>query len=293
MWTAIAATCVTSSMFLTALAPNLLAVELVRKTVQVDIGWMDWFLSFLPVGAILLLATPWLAYVIYPPEVRTSPEVQSWAREELRKLGPLTRREGVLVALVVAALALWIFGTDIMDPATAAILVVALLVVTRTITWDDILANKPAWNTLVWFGTLVPLAAGLVQVGVVKWIAGLLGAQLAGVSVVPAMLALVLAFFFLHYLFASVTAHTTALLPVMLTVGAAIQGMPMQTLSLLLCLTLGIMGIISPFATGPSPIYAGSGYLPSTDYWRLGGIFGLIFLFVFLAIGVPVVLLTH
>jgi L-tartrate/succinate antiporter len=127
----------------------------------------------------------------------------------------------------------------------------------------------------------------------VKWIAGLLGAQLAGVPVVPAMLALVLAFFFLHYLFASVTAHTTALLPVMLTVGAAIPGMPMQTLSLLLCLTLGIMGIISPFATGPSPIYAGSGYLPSADYWRLGGIFGLIFLFVFLAIGVPVVLLTQ
>ena len=31
MWVAIAATCVTSSMFLTALAPNLLAVELVQE----------------------------------------------------------------------------------------------------------------------------------------------------------------------------------------------------------------------------------------------------------------------
>src|SRR5438105_1489504 len=37
MWVAIAATCVTSSMFLTALAPNLLAVELVRKTVNVEL----------------------------------------------------------------------------------------------------------------------------------------------------------------------------------------------------------------------------------------------------------------
>lgn len=293
MWTAIAATCVTSSMFLTALAPNLLAVELVRKTVQVDIRWMDWFLAFLPVGAILLLATPWLAYILYPPEVRTSPEVQSWARDELRQLGPLTRREGVLIVLVVTALALWIFGTEIMDPTTAAILVVALLVVTCTVAWDDVLANKAAWNTLVWFGTLVPLAAGLVQVGVVRWIADLLSAHFAGLPVVPAMLALVLVFFFLHYLFASVTAHTTALLPVMLTVGSAIPGMPMQTLALLLCLTLGIMGIISPFATGPSPIYAGSGYLPSADFWRLGGIFGLIYLFVFLIIGVPVVLLTQ
>src|SRR5512134_1372313 len=38
MWTAIAVTCVTSSMFITALAPNLLAIELVRKMAQVEIG---------------------------------------------------------------------------------------------------------------------------------------------------------------------------------------------------------------------------------------------------------------
>src|SRR5208337_1957658 len=60
MWTALASTCVTSSMFLTALAPNLLAVELVRKTAQIDITWMRWFLSFLPAGVILLIATPLL-----------------------------------------------------------------------------------------------------------------------------------------------------------------------------------------------------------------------------------------
>jgi len=41
MWVAITATCVTSSMFLTALAPNLLAVELVRKTAQIEIAWLD------------------------------------------------------------------------------------------------------------------------------------------------------------------------------------------------------------------------------------------------------------
>ena len=50
MWVAIAATCVTSSMFLTALAPNLLALELVKKTAAVDITWAQWFLAFAPVG---------------------------------------------------------------------------------------------------------------------------------------------------------------------------------------------------------------------------------------------------
>ena len=54
MWVAIAATCVTSSMFLTALAPNLLAVELVEKTAQIEIAWIDWFKYFAPVGILLL-----------------------------------------------------------------------------------------------------------------------------------------------------------------------------------------------------------------------------------------------
>jgi L-tartrate/succinate antiporter len=45
MWVAIAATCVTSSMFLTGLAPNLLAVELVKKTANVELTWVNWFMA--------------------------------------------------------------------------------------------------------------------------------------------------------------------------------------------------------------------------------------------------------
>ncbi|HSN46768.1 MAG TPA: DASS family sodium-coupled anion symporter, partial [Casimicrobiaceae bacterium] len=39
MWVALATTCVTSSLFLTALAPNLLAVELVSKTSKITLNW--------------------------------------------------------------------------------------------------------------------------------------------------------------------------------------------------------------------------------------------------------------
>ena len=51
------------------------------------------------------------------------------------------------------------------------------------------------------------------------------------------------------------------------------------------------MGIITPYATGPSPVYYGSGYLPAADYWRLGAIFGVIFFVVFMLPSVPLVLL--
>ena len=55
MWVALATTCVTSSMFLTALAPNLLALELVAKTSKVSIDWMQWFMAFVPIGVALLI----------------------------------------------------------------------------------------------------------------------------------------------------------------------------------------------------------------------------------------------
>ena len=44
MWTALATTSATSSLILTALRPNLLAVEFIRKSTSLDVSWMQWFL---------------------------------------------------------------------------------------------------------------------------------------------------------------------------------------------------------------------------------------------------------
>jgi L-tartrate/succinate antiporter len=284
MWVAIAATCITSSMFLTALAPNLLAIELINKTTKVSISWMDWFMAFAPIGIVLLLTLPLLAYVFYKPEIKGGNEVPDWARAELATMGGLSAKEIGLAALVIVALALWIFGGDFINATTVAIAVIALMVIGKVVSWDDILANKPAWNTLVWFATLVALADGLNRVGFVKWFADTIGAQMTGVSPTLAMVLLVAVFFFTHYLFASVTAHVTAMLPVMLAVGMGIPGIDIRTFAMLLALTLGIMGVLTPYATGPSPVYYGSGYIPAKDYWRLGAIFGVIFFTVFLLV---------
>jgi L-tartrate/succinate antiporter len=62
---------------------------------------------------------------------------------------------------------------------------------------------------------------------------------------------------------------------------------PVKEFAILLCIELGIMGIITPFADVASPIYANSGYLPAGDHWRLGMIFAAIFLGVLLLLGVP------
>ena len=51
------------------------------------------------------------------------------------------------------------------------------------------------------------------------------------------------------------------------------------------------MGVITPYGTGPSSVYYGSGYLPSADYWRPGAIFGVIYFVVFMVTTVPWVLM--
>ena len=287
MWVAIAATCVTSSMFLTGLAPNLLAVELINKTAKVNFTWMEWFSAFAPVGIILLVAIPLLAYVFYKPEIKGGDEVPNWARAELTKMGNLSGREIGLAVLVLLALALWIWGANAINATTVAIVVICLMVLGKVVSWDDVLANKQAWNTLVWFATLVALADGLNKTGFVKWFADTIGAQMTGYSPTVAMIALVAVFFFTHYLFASITAHVTAMLPVMLAVGMGIPGIDIRTFALLMSLTLGLMGILTPYATGPSPVYYGSGYIPSKDFWRLGAIFGVIYFAVFMLVGMP------
>ena len=289
MWTALATTCITSSMFLTALAPNLLAIELVKKTTSVGITWAGWAQGFLPVGIILFLLTPYLIYKIYPPEVKVSHDVPVWAAGELTKMGKISSKEILMAILALIALTLWIFGGSWfkLDATMSALIVLCAMILTGIITWDDVIGNTQAWNVLVWFATLVTLADGLKLVKFLDWFALLIAGTLKGIPVVTAMLLFVAIFFVVHYMFASITAHVAALLPVFLTAAMAIPGMPIALLAMMFCFSLGIMGILTPFATGPSPVYYGSGYIKGGDFWRLGLIFGAIFLIIFLAVGYP------
>src|SRR5246127_1027413 len=101
MWTAFATTAVTSSLFLTALAPNAAALSIAKKIVNVDIGWSQWFAGFAPLGIPLLLLLPSLSYVVCRPQVKEGPEIVAWSSSELAAMGPPSRHEWIMAALVV------------------------------------------------------------------------------------------------------------------------------------------------------------------------------------------------
>jgi L-tartrate/succinate antiporter len=290
MWTAFATTSVTSSMFLTALAPNLLALGLVRHETAIEITWSRWMLGFLPVGAPLLAALPLLVYFIYPPEIRSSPDVTAWAEAELVRMGKLSAREWVLGLLILLAFFLWVFGTERIHATTAILAIVSLMVLLRVLDWDEVVGNRAAWDTVIYFATLLTLADGLDRVGVVTWAAQGVSRQLIGVSPLTALVVLVSFFFVVHYCFASLTAHTVVVFPALLAAGASFPGMPVRVFALVLAYSIGLMGVLTPYATGPAPVYFGSGFIPRKDFWILGFVFGLIFLAVLLGVGLPTLL---
>ena len=279
-WVAIATTCVTSSMFLTALAPNLLAVDLIAKSSGHVITWAEWASVMLPLMIPLFLLTPWLTYVIYPPTQKKSPEAPAWATEELKTLGAITFKEYLMAGLAIVALILWIFNKEFgVDSTTVAIAVVSIMVLADIITWDDLISNKAAFNVLIWFASLVAMASGLQKVGVLAWIGTNTQAMLSGMTPTALIISLLVLFFILHYLFASVTAHVTALIPIFMAIAINLLT-PEQVVpfTIILAGSLGVMGIITPYATGPSPIWYGAGYISQGKWWALGAIFGAIYL---------------
>ena len=291
MWTTFAANCITSSLFMTACAPNFLAIEFIRKIVHVDITYVQWMKGSLPFALPLLLALPLLVYWIYPPEIKRSTQVSAWASDELRKMGAISKAEIILSVLVVCAILLWVFGSSLIDPTLVALAGIALMLVLGVVTWDDMAKNHTAWTTLVLLATLVTLAEGLSRAGFVKWFADFVAAHVGGSSPTLILVMLVAVYFLSHYMFASLTAHTTAMMPMMLAAGLGIPGLPAPTLAMALALTTGLMGVITPYATGPGLAYYNSGYLPPADFWRLGTIFGLIFLATLLIVGVPLLMM--
>ena len=271
-------------MFITALAPNTMAIAMITKAINVTIPWTLWFKGFLPVGIILTLIQPALLYVIYPPQIKDAPAAPRWAAEQLKTMGVMTRQEITMLLLVLGALGFWIGGASYIDPAIVSAFVILGMVIFRVVSWDDIVGHSQAWNTLIWFATLVAMAGGLAETKFLDWLAESLVPMLSGLSPYATIAGVVLAFFFLHYFFASITAHTATLFPLFLAVAIKIPVVSPVAWALLLAYPLGMIGILTPYASGQNAVYYGSGFIKRRDFWVLGFILGVVYTTVYLAI---------
>jgi len=288
---------ITSAMFVTATAPNPLVIDYIAKATnqQLHLTWTSWALCMLLPGLLCMLLMPLVIYMLAPPQLKATPNAVAYANAELAKMGPVSPKEKVMLSTFVLLLVLWadlpalLFGAAFkLDPTVVAFVGLFILIITGTMSWDDVLGEKTAWDTLIWFGALIMLAEQLNKQGVISWFSnGMKDAIVAsGLGWGGAGVILVLAFVYSHYLFASTTAHISAMMLAFLTVG--VQLIPPEYLvpfMLMMAAGSAIMMTLTHYSTGTSPIIFGSGYVSMATWWRVGFVMSVVNLLVFLVIG--------
>ncbi|WJH40797.1 anion permease [Aliirhizobium terrae] len=97
---------------------------------------------------------------------------------------------------------------------------------------------------------------------------------------------LVLIFTFAHYMFASTTAHVSAMMLAFLSVGVLLIPVEYQPLFVLMMVAASaIMMTLTHYATGTSPIIFGSGYVTMGKWWGVGLVMCLVNLAIFTVVG--------
>ena len=286
---------ITSAMFITATAPNPLVVKLISDATgaNIQLSWGTWALAMLLPGMIAILLMPLVLYWLYPPEIKNTPNATQFAKQKLTEMGSMSRGEKIMLGIFMILLLLWagvpamIFGAKwSVDPTTTALLGLVLLLVTGVLTWEDVLKEKSAWDTIVWFSALIMMATFLNKLGLITWFSQVLqnGITHLGLNWVAASALLLLAYMYSHYFFASTTAHITAMFGAFYAAGIAL-GAPPMLFALLMAAASSLMMTLTHYATGTSPVIFGSGYTTLGEWWKAGFVMSVVDLSVWVLFG--------
>lgn len=272
-----------SVVFFTGAAPNAMSARLAQE-VGVSITWPGWLAAAVVPGLVGVVVVPLVIYALNRPEVRRTPDASAMASRELKRLGPVTRYEWTTLVVFVGMIVLWVVADDLLSATTVALLGLGALLLTGALTWEQMKAERSAWDTLTWFAALVMMGSYLNELGLIGWLGDNVGSAMGGLGSFAAFAALTGVYAVCHYLFASGTAHTASMFAVFLGVGLAL-GLPGVPLTVFLGAIPTLMGCLTHYGNGPAPLYFGSGYVELRTWWRTGLVLGLVHMAIWLAVG--------
>ncbi|WEV39935.1 DASS family sodium-coupled anion symporter [Lactobacillus sp. ESL0684] len=275
---------ITSSLFMTACAPNLIAVAMAGKA-GVTLSWMNWLLASIVPAAICLAVIPFFVYKMYPPEIKETPNAKEWADSQLAEMGKFSLPEKMMSLIFAITLILWMLSSTLnIDATLIAFISVSLLLFTGILTPNDLLHETGAWNILIWMSVLIFMAEKLTQFGFIGWISSSISAGLKGVNWLLVLIILALVLFYTHYLFASATAHNSAMYLPLLTVAIA-AGAPKMMAAQFLAFFSAIMGSTTHYSSPAASVLAASGYVKQNEWWKMSFVFGIFYILVYGVIG--------
>jgi len=273
------------AMFLTGQASNVLIAQFARQAAGVELTYGRWALGAVAPGLVALLALPLVLRRVSPPGITQTRGARELAAAELRRLGPMSAGERLMLLVFALVVVLWTTEPwHRIDYTVVALVGVGVLLLTRVLPWEEVLADRAAWDVFVWYGGMVLMAKALGETGVTQWFAQRAGMLAAGWPSWGALVTLALIYFYAHYAFASITAHASAMYLPFLAIALA-AGAPRLPAALLLACFSNLGASLTHFGTTPAPIYFGAGYVRQRAWWGAGLFASVVTIAIWLTVG--------
>lgn len=273
------------AMFLTGQASNPIIARFAQEVTGIEITYTRWAVAAIVPALLSLFLVPWLLYRVFPPEIKHTPAASAFASKELKLMGPMKWSERLMLLVFGLVAILWI-TTKLhgIDYAAVAMLGISVLLLTGVLDWEDLITEKAAWAVFIWYGGLIRMAEALGQTGITKRFAEAAAGLTTGWKWWLALSVLLLIYFYAHYVFASITAHVTAMfVPFLIVIMAAGAPAYLAVLSLAYFSNLGAS--LTHYGTTPAPIYFGAGYTTQRTWWMLGLITSFVTIIIWSLVG--------
>jgi DASS family divalent anion:Na+ symporter len=276
--------CITPAMFLTGQVSNLLAAQMAARF-GYQMSWGLWAAAGIVPGLVSLTVIPMIIWYLNPPTIRRTPEAALFAADRLRAMGPLTRQERILGFLFVAICLLWATaGRTGINITVTALLGILVLLFTGILSWEDIKAEKAAWDIFVWYGGLLFFGRALNDIGIPKLFAAWLGSFLGGAGWITILAVTLLVYFYSHYAFASITTHLLAMYPAFVAL-LLLRHAPIGLVVFSFACFANFSAGLTHYGTTPSPMFFSRNYVSLQRWWLVGFVVSIVNIVIWTVVG--------
>jgi len=267
--------------------PNTIMIGYLESEFDMQISFLDWMKIGLPFSLIMLFVIYFvLVKIVYPNKLGQIDTSKDLIDHELKKLGPLSKKEIRVLIVFAITIFLWISRIYIADylpfitlsdAGISMLAAFALFTIpfefsngTFTLNWEDTV--KLPWGILILFGGGLALASGLSSAGVIDLIGNTI-AENKNWSILLVTVLLITILLFMTELMSNV-ALVAIFCPVVAGIGI---GLEINILHVLIPVTMAAScAFMLPMATPPNAIVFASGYIKVHEMVKAGIILNVI-----------------
>jgi len=261
---------ITAAMFLTGMAANPIISRAALEVYGIEFGWSTWALGGIIPGLIGLTGLPIFLKYFSRPTIGSIENVREDIQLRIKELGQWAFREIAMVVTLILMLSLWATKSfHGMGTTTVALFGLVMLLILNIATWDQLVKNYKAWDTLIWLGGLLTLATGLKSTGFISWILESMNSSLERMEPFTLLILLVIIYFYSMYIFSMLTAHIVALGSTIMVVASGTDLNPILVVGIIAYLS-SLCGCLTNYSTGPVIIYFGNGYSKPSNWFKIG-----------------------